>query len=171
MTPLATSILCRGCNIFYVPAVPLAAIHTEITGEAAPVIGEGYTLMCNVTKSISGLLNTPKAQWFDNKGQPGDLAEGQSTFTFSPLKTAHAGSYKCKGSYNSSAIPPKIFVNDTWNLTVIRKLLHHHYKMPKNYLYYNIYLHFLPTKFVSLFHITQYQIPQSHWRGTTMAHC
>ena len=110
--------------MFYVPAVPPSAIHTEITGEAAPVIGKDYTLMCNVTKNISGLINTPEAQWFDNNGQAGNQTERESTLTFSPLKTSHAGSYRCEGSYNSFAIPPKIFVNATWNLTVKCKSLY-----------------------------------------------
>ena len=75
---------------------------------------------------MSGLTETPTAQWFDNKGL---VTEGngvvspreQSTLTFSPLKTSHAGSYRCEGSLSSPALEKPLVTYSTWELTVRSK--------------------------------------------------
>ena len=84
---------------------------------------------------MSGLTETPTAQWFDNKGMviEGNSAVstgGQSTLTFSPLKTSHAGSYRCEGSVTSPALEQPLVTNSTWNITVRSKsqiLINIHY--------------------------------------------
>ena len=75
---------------------------------------------------MSGLTETPTAQWFDSKGLitegNGVLSTGgQSTLTFSPLKTSHAGSYRCEGSVTSPALEQPLVTNSTWELTVRSK--------------------------------------------------
>ena len=75
---------------------------------------------------MSGLTETPTAQWFDNKGLviEGNGAVstgGQSILTFSPLKTSHAGSYRCEGSVTSPALEQPLVINSTWELTVRSK--------------------------------------------------
>ena len=100
------------------------AIHTEITEAAAPVeIGQSYSLLCRVLKNVSGLTETPTAQWFDSKGliteRSGAVSTGgQSILTFSPLKTSHAGSYRCEGSVTSPALKQPLVTNSTWELNV-----------------------------------------------------
>ena len=79
--------------------------------------------MCRVIKNVSGLTETPTAQWFDSKGLviEGNGAVstgGQSTLTFSPLKTSHAGSYRCEGSVTSPALEQPLVTNSTWELNV-----------------------------------------------------
>ena len=109
--------------------VPPGAIHTEITDAAAPVeIGQSYSLLCRVLKNVSGLTETPTAQWFDSKGLViegnGVVSTGvQSTLTFSPLKTSHAGSYRCEGSVTSLALKQPLVTSSTWELTVRSKSL------------------------------------------------
>ena len=106
----------------YALAVPSSVIHPTITMATAPQVGENYTLTCTVpTKESSGLTNAPKAQWFYNKMLATDETEGQSTLTFSPLKTSHAGSYRCEGSVTSPALEQPLVTNSTWELTVKSK--------------------------------------------------
>ena len=72
---------------------------------------------------MSGLTETPTAQWFDSKGLitegNGAVSTGeQSTLTFFTLKTSHAGSYRCEGSVTSPALEQPLVTNSTWELTV-----------------------------------------------------
>ena len=80
---------------------------------------------------MSGLTETPTAQWFDRKGlvteENGVLSTGgQSTLTFSPLTTSHAGSYRCEGSVTSPALEQPLVTSDTWELTVRSESLIHY---------------------------------------------
>ena len=105
-------------------AVPLSVVRPTITTATDPQVGENYTLTCGVpTKERTGLINAPKAQWFYNKLPASDEANEQSTLTFSPLKTSHAGSYRCEGSVTSPALEQPLVTNSNWNLTVRSKLL------------------------------------------------
>ena len=75
---------------------------------------------------MSGLTETPTAQWFDNKGLVIEgnrvLSTGrQSTLTFSPLKTSHAGNYRCEGSVSSSALEQPLLISKIWELRVESK--------------------------------------------------
>ena len=75
---------------------------------------------------MSGLTETPTAQWFDSKGLviEGNGAVstgGQSTLTFSSLKTSHAGSYRCEGSVTSPALEQPLVTSETWELMVRSK--------------------------------------------------
>ena len=77
---------------------------------------------------MSRLTEIPTAQWFENKGQAigrnvAVSTGGQSTLTFSPLKTSHAGSYRCEGSVTSPALEQPLVSSDTWELTVRSKSL------------------------------------------------
>ena len=80
---------------------------------------------------MSGLTETPTAQWFDSNGLVIEgysvlSTKGQSTLTFSPLKTSHAGSYRCEGSVTSPALEEPLVISDTWELTVTSKSLIFH---------------------------------------------
>ena len=105
-------------------SVPPGAIRTEITEAAAPVeIGQSYSLLCRVLKNVSGLTETPTTQWFDSNGLviegTGVLSTGgQSTLIFSPLKTSHAGSYRCEGSVISPALEQPLVTDSTWELNI-----------------------------------------------------
>ena len=107
--------------------VPPGAIRTEIIKtSSSEKIGEGYSILCRILKNVSGLTETPTAQWFNNKGLVtegnGVLSTGeQSVLTFSTLKTSHAGSYRCKGSVTSPALEQPLVTNSTWKLIVKSK--------------------------------------------------
>ena len=77
---------------------------------------------------MSGLTETPTAQWFDSKGLviggTGAVSTGgQSFLTFSPLKTSHAGSYRCEGSVTSPALEQPLVTSEIWELFVTSKSL------------------------------------------------
>ena len=118
---------------------------------AVPVIGQSYSLLCRIVKNVSGLTGSPTTQWFDSKGLAPDRnavssTRGQSTLTFSPLKTSHAGSYRCEGSVSSPALTQPLVTDDTWNLTLRSK--------SHNIPYYEV--------FVLFFSTSQYPVPESH---------
>ena len=77
---------------------------------------------------MSGLTETPTAQWFDNnglviEGNGAVSTGGQSILTFSLLKTSHAGSYRCEGSVTSPTLEQPLVTSDIWELTVRSKSL------------------------------------------------
>ena len=70
--------------------------------------GIGPTLTCTVREAILGLTNMPSAQWIKNNVSLGgtvrnDTTSAVATFSFSPLKTSHAGQYICQGTLYSVA--------------------------------------------------------------------
>ena len=99
---------------------------------AAPAIGQSYSLLCRVVKNVPGLTGSPTAQWFDSKGLAPDgnavssTRGGQSTLTFSPLKTSHAGSYRCEGNVSSPALTQPLITSDIWILLARSKYTNFH---------------------------------------------
>ena len=74
-----------------------------------------YSLTCNVSKTVSGLTNSPTATWTTGgvavtngngitvTGTTGDMTV-TSTLTFDPLRTSHEGSFVCSGTLTSPAL-------------------------------------------------------------------
>ena len=75
-----------------------------------------YSLTCNVSKTVDGLINSPTAIWTTG-GVPVSNGNGitvsttlatskttTSVLTFDPLKTSHNGLYSCGGTLTSPAL-------------------------------------------------------------------
>ncbi len=61
-------------------------------------------MTCSVSK-LPGLTRTPTAQWLNNAmGNKGIIlpTPNEATLTFSPLKTSHAGTYRCQGNISTT---------------------------------------------------------------------
>ncbi len=61
-------------------------------------------MTCSVSK-LPGLTRTPTAQWLnDTMGNEGIISPtpNEAALTFSPLKTSHAGTYRCQGNVSTT---------------------------------------------------------------------
>ena len=74
-----------------------------------------YSLTCNVTKTVDGLINSPTATWTTegvavlsgNGITVSTIATRRSTIstlTFDPLRTSHSKEYRCDGILTSQAL-------------------------------------------------------------------
>ena len=79
--------------------------------------GMFYNLTCTVSKTVTGLINSPNATWTDvSTGMAVSDGNGitistatddmmsSSTLTFDPLQTSHEGSFVCSGTLTSPAL-------------------------------------------------------------------
>ena len=87
----------------------------NVTSSGTPRAGMVYNLTCNVSKTISGLANSPTATWTIGGvavssgndviiSDSTDDRSALSTLTFGPLRTSHEGSYTCEGTLTSPAL-------------------------------------------------------------------
>ena len=91
-----------------------------------------YSLTCNVSKTVSGLTNTPTAMWTTG-GEPVTNGNGitvtgttgdttvTSTLTFDPLRTSHEGSFVCSGTLTSPALDTALMPSAPDNLEIRSK--------------------------------------------------
>lgn len=111
-----TMIIILYSNTFH--AVPSDILKVDISRQGSERTGEMYNLSCSILKMINGLALDPTATWTVNGEyiQEGSgisihsLETSQSTLTFNPLKTSHAGNYSCCGNLTSSAPPHQFSV-------------------------------------------------------------
>ena len=82
-----------------------------------------YSLTCNVSKTVGGLINSPTVTWTTG-GEDGGVAVTNgngitvsntifnetpaSTLTFDLLKTSHNGRYSCDGTLTSPALETEL---------------------------------------------------------------
>ena len=92
-----------------------------------------YSLTCNVSKTVDGLINSPTAMWTTG-GDPitngngimvSTMATSEttiSTLTFDPLRTSHNGQYSCDGTLSSPALDEPLTPSVMVELSVQSKL-------------------------------------------------
>ena len=81
---------------------------TTLTTEGSAVAGQTYSLICTVSVTVSGLMNTPSTSW-SGSGPNTEIttpSASTSVLTFDPLKTSHAieEGYTCTSSLLSPAL-------------------------------------------------------------------
>ena len=86
--------------------MPPDILDFTITPAGSPTAGSEYSLLCEVSLSISGLVNTPTAVWAVSGDDLTVASSGDaSTLTFSPLRTSHGrAGYTCVGQLVSPAL-------------------------------------------------------------------
>ena len=86
--------------------MPPDILDFTITPVGSPTAGSEYLLRCEVSLSISGLVNTPTAVWTAGGNDLTVASSGDaSTLTFSPLRTSHGrAGYTCVGQLVSPAL-------------------------------------------------------------------
>ena len=99
-------------------SVPPTVITATISSSGTATAGMVYSLTCNVSKTVGGLINSPTATWTTG-GENGGVAitngdgitvsnsifneTATSTLTFDLLRTSHNGRYSCDGTLTSPA--------------------------------------------------------------------
>ena len=93
-----------------------------------------YSLTCNVSKTVSGLTDSPTAMWTTRgvavtngnritvSGTTGDTTV-TSTLTFDPLRTSHEGSFVCSGTLTSPALDTALMPSVTEELEIRSKII------------------------------------------------
>jgi hypothetical protein len=93
-----------------------------------------YSLTCNVSKRVGGLINSPTAVWttegvavtngngINISDTTGD-ATVTSTLTFNPLQTSHEGSFVCSGTLTSPALDTALMPSATEELEIQSKII------------------------------------------------
>ena len=91
-----------------------------------------YSLTCNVSKTVSGLTNSPTATWTiggmavtNDNGISVSHTTGDttvtSTLTFDPLRTSHEGSFVCSGTLTSPALDTALMPSSPEDLEIRSK--------------------------------------------------
>ncbi len=100
-------------------SVPLDILDFTITPVGSPTAGSEYSLRCEVSLNISGLVNTPTAVWTAGGNDLTVASSGDaSTLTFSPLRTLQAATYTCTGQLVSPALQQPLTDMQTHSITV-----------------------------------------------------
>ncbi|XP_064386134.1 mucin-2-like isoform X4 [Halichondria panicea] len=105
-----STLICRAPGgsevINFIVIVPPDILDFTITPVGSPTAGSEYSLLCEVSLSISGLVNTPTAVWTATDNDFTVISSGDaSTLTFSPLRTSHGrAGYTCVGQLVSPAL-------------------------------------------------------------------
>ena len=120
---------------FSFPSVPLNAITATVSSSGATTAGMGYSLTCNVSKTVGGLINSPTATWTTGgvavtngngitvTGTTGDMTV-TSTLTFDPLRTSHEGSFVCSGTLTSPALNTALMFSAMEELEIRSKAIY-----------------------------------------------
>ncbi len=104
-------------QLFY--TVPPNILDFTITPVGSPTAGSDYSLRCEVSLSISGLVNPPTAVWSVSGNDLLVSSSGDaSTLTFSPLRTLQAATYTCTGQLVSPALQQPLTDVQTHSITV-----------------------------------------------------
>ena len=113
-------------------AVPPNAVTATVSSSGTATAGMVYSLTCNVSKTVSGLTNSPTATWTiggmavtNDNGITVSHTTGDttvtSTLTFDPLQTSHKGSFVCYGTLTSPALDTALMSSATENLEIQSK--------------------------------------------------
>ena len=109
-------------------AVTATVSNSSVTATAGMV----YSLICNVSKTVSGLIDSPTATWTTGGvavtngsgitviNTIGDTTV-TSSLTFDPLRTSHEGSFVCNGTLTSPALDTALMSSATENLEIQSK--------------------------------------------------
>ena len=108
-------------STFY--SVPPTAITATVSSSGTAIAGMVYNLTCTISKTVSGLTNSPTATW-TTVGENGGVAitnrngitvsniifneTARSTLTFDQLRTSHNGRYICDGTLTSPALETEL---------------------------------------------------------------
>ena len=109
-------------------AVTATVSNSSVTATAGMV----YSLICNVSKTVSGLIDSPIATWTtggvavtNGSGITVTNTIGDTTvtssLTFDPLRTSHEGSFVCNGTLTSPALDTALMSSATENLEIQSK--------------------------------------------------
>ena len=102
-------------HIFLFLSVPPTALTATVSRSGTTRAGMVYNLTCNVSKTVTGLINSTTATWTTggvavangNGITVSTMSTSEttiSTLTFDPLKTSHNGEYSCDGTLTSRAL-------------------------------------------------------------------
>ena len=103
--------------------IPPTTMYTElvfVTKGKIPVLGQQYSLTCNVTIS-NGIVGDPTVEWMWPNGSNvittgGDFTISHTpsnTLTINPLRESHAGQYTCRASVGGVSGTASVTVNAT----------------------------------------------------------
>ena len=106
-----------------------------ISDDAAPMLGQSYSMDCTGHKTIAGLVNQPSPQWLTPSGTPLSpssdvqlqgprnvgLSSSELVALFPTLRTSHAGNYTCQASLSSPALTSPIVKLVTFAVTIQSK--------------------------------------------------
>ena len=108
-------------STFY--SVPPTVITATVSSSGTATAGMVYNLICNVSKTVGGLTNSPTATWTTGGGNGGvAITNGNgitvsnsifnetaaSILTFDLLRTSHNGRYSCAGTLTSPALETEL---------------------------------------------------------------
>ncbi|XP_064386142.1 mucin-2-like isoform X2 [Halichondria panicea] len=118
-----STLICRAPGgsevINFIVIVPPDILDFTITPVGSPTAGSEYSLRCEVSLSISGLVNPPTAVWTVSGNDLLVSSSGDaSTLTFSPLRTLQAATYTCTGQLVSPALQQPLTDVQTHSITV-----------------------------------------------------
>ena len=117
---------------FFFFLVPPDAITATISSSGTATAGMVYSLTCNVSKTVGGLINSPTAIWTTGgvavtngngitvSGTTGDTTV-TSTLTFDSLRTSHEGSFVCSGTFTSPALDAALMPSTQEDLEIRSK--------------------------------------------------
>ena len=133
-------------KLFFI--VPPTALTATVSRLGTARAGMVYNLTCNVSKTVTGFINSPTATWttggVEVTNGNGIIAStvisdesAISTLTFNPLRTSHGKIYNCTGSIDSlvhiSALHAS--VSTTVNIQSEMRIYIYMYCMYKCYLF------------------------------------
>ena len=123
---------CAKCMHAILSTVPPNVITATVSSLGTATAGMVYSLICNVSKTVGGLINSPTAMWTTGgvaiTNGNGITISGTtenttvtSTLTFDPLRTSHKGSFVCSGTLTSPALDTALMPSAMENLEIQSK--------------------------------------------------
>ena len=99
--------------------MPPSVVTLTITESGSLVAGSECSLLCEISPTVSGLINSPTAVWTSNNSDSLVSSTGNmSTLTFLALRTSQGGSYTCVGRLVSPALTQPLEVPRTRTVIV-----------------------------------------------------
>ena len=120
------------CNFVTHITVPHDAITATVSSSGTARAGMVYSLICTVSKTVGGLINSPTATWTTGGvavsngngitlSNTTDDMTATSTLTFDPLRTSHEGRFVCGGTLTSPALDTVLMPSTTRDLEIKSK--------------------------------------------------
>ena len=120
------------CYTYFI--VPPDAIIATVSSSGTARAGMTYSLICSVSKTVGGLINSPTATWTTGGvavsngngiavSNTTDDMTATSTLTFDPLRTSHEGRFVCGGTLTSPALDTALMPSITRDLEIKSKAI------------------------------------------------
>ena len=98
---------------------PAPAISVQITASETPMLGQSYSLTCDVTGTET-LNSSITYQWTKNNGTQTQVGTDR-VLSFSPLRLSDAGRYTCRATVSSPYLNNDITMMDTHDVGIQSK--------------------------------------------------